>query len=286
MPTIQDTIARIAGEEGVDPAFALSVAERESNFKPNARASKSIHGLFQMSGELRRKYGIGDSTDPEVQTRGWMRFQRDLRRDMATHMGRDPTDQETYLGHYWGARRAGRLLAGDQTMAPADVFSPLELRLNPEIARAQSVGPLAQRIMGDIDRRRQRFNMGPPADAAPIQPDQAGIPQPAPAATPEPRASNEPAFNAPPAPRGRSGDLNLGATRDLSEFGRHESEIKMADLSEYGRHESELAKPAIDLKVNNRGKNQGNQVTAPGQEVDLSLMLGPPQAPPATLGSF
>jgi hypothetical protein len=155
---IQATIVRVAREEGIDPTFALAVADRESSFNPNAHASKTIHGLFQMSGDLRGKYGIGNSTDPEVQTRGWTAFMRDLKAKMGEHLGRAPTDRETYLGHFWGGPRAARVLSGQHANhAPADVFSPYELSINPELARGKNMGGLASNIMGDIDRRQAKF---------------------------------------------------------------------------------------------------------------------------------
>jgi hypothetical protein len=158
MAAIQDTIARVAAENGVDPSFALAVASRESIFNPNAKASKTIRGLFQMSGPLRDKYGVGNSTDPAVQTVGWVRFINDTRKQMRAELGRDPTDGELYLGHYWGPDRASRVIAGAQAgLSPRDVFTPRELAANPALGRADTVGQLAQRITGDIDRRKAKY---------------------------------------------------------------------------------------------------------------------------------
>jgi hypothetical protein len=158
MTAIQDTIARVAAENGVDPAFALAVASRESSFDPNAKASKTIRGLFQMRGDLRDKYGIGNSKDPAIQTLGWVRFINDTGQQMRAELGRDPTDGELYLGHYWGPDRASRVIAGAQAgLSPADVFTPRELAENPALGRGETVGALAQKITGDIDRRKAKY---------------------------------------------------------------------------------------------------------------------------------
>lgn len=154
---IRDIIRRVADEEGIDPNYALAVADRESSFDPHARASKTIHGLFQMSGGLRNKYGIGNSTDPETQTRGWAAFHHDLQDEMRQSLGRNPTNSETYLGHYWGSSRAAHVLSGRHGgLSTRDLFTPYELSLNPELARAGSASSAAANIMGDIGRRQRR----------------------------------------------------------------------------------------------------------------------------------
>ena len=156
--SVRDTIARVAREEGVDPSYALAVAERESSFNPNAHSSKTIHGLFQMKGDLRARYGAGDSNDPETQTRAWARFSNDLRGEMAPLLGRQPTDQEIYVGHHFGGARAARILSGQNAgLSPQDVFTPYELSLNPHLNRAAQVGNLSNSIMADIGRRQAKF---------------------------------------------------------------------------------------------------------------------------------
>lgn len=155
--SIRSAIVDAAEQAGVSPAFALAVAERESSFNPRAHASKTIRGLFQMTGGLRRQYGIGDSDDPGVQAAGWARFIRDTRKQMAGTLGRDPTDSEAYLGHHFGAKRAARMMKMDPSTPVSAVFTPYEMRLNPHFARAGTVGALNSSVTGDIDRRSQRF---------------------------------------------------------------------------------------------------------------------------------
>lgn len=155
---LRETIARIASEEGIDPAYALAVADRESKFDPNAKASKSMYGLFQMSGALRDKYGVPQGADPETQTRGFARFSRDLKSQMAKSMGRDPSNSELYLGHFWGGDRASRVLGGGHAgAAPSDVFSPRELAENPQLAKATNVGGLAATITADMNQRQAKY---------------------------------------------------------------------------------------------------------------------------------
>jgi Transglycosylase SLT domain len=158
---IQQAIIGAANDYGVDPSWALSVAERESDFDPNARASKTIKGLFQMTKGLRDQYGIGDSNDPGTQAAGFMKYSQDLKGEMSRVLGRDPTPQELYAGHHFGGVRAARMIAGGQGDTPVqDVFTAQEMAGNPHFARAGTTGNLLASLDSDISRRMQKFGGG------------------------------------------------------------------------------------------------------------------------------
>jgi len=162
MPADQSTIGAVvkaATDAGVDPAYALAVTERESSFNPNAKASKTIYGLQQMSGPERSKYGSGDSTDPYTQSRAWAGYMQDVNSEMAKTLGRAPTPQESYLGHYWGGTRAARIASGQipPETPTSEVFTQRELAENPEIAKARSVGALKGQVMNDITQRMGKY---------------------------------------------------------------------------------------------------------------------------------
>jgi len=170
MTPAEAAIVQAAQEAGIDPAYALAVAERESSFNPRAKSSKTIRGMYQMRGDLRAKYGVGDTDDPLEQARGWARFLPDVRKDMKRVLGRDPTDQEAYLGHHFGATRAARTLGMDPSTPVEAVFTPQEMAVNPHFARAGTIGNLNASVMGDIDKRMARFGGAsrmPPAAAEP-----------------------------------------------------------------------------------------------------------------------
>lgn len=162
---VRQAIIRAAQEQGIDPAYALAVASRESNFDPRARSSKTIAGIYQMTGDLRAKYGAGDSADPYVQAQGWARSLGGIRSDMASVLGRQPTDAEAYLGHHYGARRAARTLKMDPDTPVSAIFTPQEMAGNPHFARAGTIGNLNSSVMGDIGTRMARFG-GEAAPAA------------------------------------------------------------------------------------------------------------------------
>lgn len=184
MTPTQEAIVQAAREAGEDPAFALAVAQRESNFNPAAHSSKTIHGIYQMRGDLRQKYGVGDSEDPLDQARGWMRSLPDLRAGMKKTLGRDPTDQEVYLGHHYGATRAARTLKMDPSMPPEAVFTPQEMSINPHFARAGTIGNLNGSVMGDIDKRMARFGGSSVSPSTAEPADLSSLGEPGPQAAP------------------------------------------------------------------------------------------------------
>jgi hypothetical protein len=160
--TEREAIIRAAREVGIEPALALAIAERESSFNPRARNSKTIRGMYQMRGDHRAKYGIGDSDDPYQQTKGWGAFFKEVQKEMAGKLGRDPSGSEGYLGHHFGGARAGRMLKMDPNTTVDQVFTPREMRENPHFAKAGTVGRLNSSILADIDKRQAKFGGAAP----------------------------------------------------------------------------------------------------------------------------
>lgn len=159
----EEAIRQAAGDYGIDPNFALAVAQRESAFDPNAHASRSIYGMFQMTGGLRNKWGSGDSDDPYTQAASWMRYIRgEVAPAMRNVLGREPTNNELYLGHHFGPGRAARMVSGayDPSTPVAEIFSPYERSLNPHFDRAGTSGNLVASINNDMDRRHGNFAGG------------------------------------------------------------------------------------------------------------------------------
>lgn len=164
----QQAIMEAAREAGIEPSVALAIAERESRFDPRARSSQTIRGMFQMRGDHRAKYGVGDSDDPAAQTKGWTAFFKDVKKEMGSALGRDPTDAEGYLGHHFGGVRAGRMMKMAPDTPVDQIFTPREMAENPHFAKAGTVGRLNSSILADIDKRSAKFGGagGEPADFA------------------------------------------------------------------------------------------------------------------------
>jgi hypothetical protein len=156
-PGVEAAIRKAAEEDGVDPATSLAYAERESSFNPASRASKSMLGLYSMRGDLRQKYGMGDSLDPYEQTKAFHRLLADNKADMGRRLGRDVTDTEAYYGHHFGAGRAARMIKQDPNTTVDQVFTPTERAQNPHFDTAGTVGNLLSSVGGDIDKRRSKY---------------------------------------------------------------------------------------------------------------------------------
>lgn len=150
-------IVRAAREAGIDPSTALAYAERESSFNPLARNSKTIRGLYQMRGDHRTKYGIGDADDAYTQTKGFASFIGDVKKEMAGTLGRDPTDDEAYAGHHFGGKRAARMMRMDPSTPVDAVFTRQEMEQNPHFAKAGTVGSLTSGVISDMGKRRAKF---------------------------------------------------------------------------------------------------------------------------------
>lgn len=153
---MRSAIERGAQEEGISPAYALAVAERESNFDPSAKASKTIFGMYQMTGPVRQQYGHGNTLDPYEQTKAFARYTKGLQADMGHRLGREATYPEIYTSHHFGPGRAASMLKGENTSV-ADVFTPYELSLNPHIVRAGTTGALRDSTVGDMTRRMGKY---------------------------------------------------------------------------------------------------------------------------------
>jgi peptidoglycan hydrolase-like protein with peptidoglycan-binding domain len=171
MPTraeIQQIIASTAAANGFPPALALAIADRESSFNPNARASQTIYGLYQMDRDWRERTGIGNSSDPATQTVGMIQMWNERAARLAETLGRQPTDGEVYVAHHLGdggARSAFRLINNGQGDTPmSDVVSRTAYQINPHFARAGSVGNFVNQTTADIDRRVSRWANGEAAD--------------------------------------------------------------------------------------------------------------------------
>lgn len=160
MSEVEDAIRRAAEQEGIDPATALAYAQRESSFNPRARSSKTIRGLFQMKGDLREKYGVGDSDDVGTQVKGFGRLLADNKATMSRRLGRDVTDAEAYAGHHFGAGRAARMFNMAPDTPVDQVFTRSERAQNPHFDKAGNVGSLLSSVTGDIDKRRASFGGG------------------------------------------------------------------------------------------------------------------------------
>jgi soluble lytic murein transglycosylase-like protein len=142
---IAETVVRAAQLTGVDPAFVMALADKESSFQPQSKArTSSAEGLFQflegtwleVLSAHAAKHGFGAAADAITKVDGrysvrepdQKRWILSLRQDpflsalmacemvkqsrakLAQQTQRAPTSSELYLAHLLGANGAARLL--------------------------------------------------------------------------------------------------------------------------------------------------------------------------------
>lgn len=167
---VQTIIQRASAATGVDSAYLMKTAQRESSFNPTARAStSSAAGLFQFTEQTwlatlksygeRHGYGayasqIRQGADGRYSVAGGVRQAvLDLRLDanaasvmageltsqnaayLKGRIGRDPNAGELYVAHFLGPAGSARLIETleNQPMAPAASFFPDAAKANPTI---------------------------------------------------------------------------------------------------------------------------------------------------------
>jgi hypothetical protein len=83
MSTFQDLHTMITTEAqrlGLDPALALSLAQQESGFNPEAHSPTGVVGLYQVTNKTGAAYGQTPETrtDPQVSARAGLGYLKDL----------------------------------------------------------------------------------------------------------------------------------------------------------------------------------------------------------------
>ena len=82
--SIDELVAKIAKEEGVDAGLLHAVIQTESAGDPNAVSNKGARGLMQLMPATAASLGVTDPTNPEQNVRGGARYLKGL---IAQHGG-------------------------------------------------------------------------------------------------------------------------------------------------------------------------------------------------------
>jgi len=76
--SLDETIARVAGQYGIRPSFVHAVIKAESNYDPRAVSSKGALGLMQLMPQTARELGVRNVFDPAENVEGGVRYLRRL----------------------------------------------------------------------------------------------------------------------------------------------------------------------------------------------------------------
>jgi hypothetical protein len=179
-------IAHATREVGVDTAYLVAVAARESSFNPTIKAvGTSATGLYQFTadtwlravkmfgarhglGELARQIAIDDygnlhvgsrakllqlRNDPTLSALMAAELARDNKARLERLLGRDVTPAETYLAHFLGVGQAAHIIAAAHLRphVSAAHILPAAARTNPAVFTPAGHAVSAAAMLGKIE---------------------------------------------------------------------------------------------------------------------------------------
>ncbi len=124
---------QMAKDEGLPADFVVAILNQESGFdvqrRPvtkDGRVLSSAFGIGQLLKDERQRYGIGDTTDPDLQLRATMSKMKDNHAAARKALGREPTAGEMYVVYYQGIGAGPRILSnpGGDFRATLDTIKP------------------------------------------------------------------------------------------------------------------------------------------------------------------
>lgn len=174
---VKALLQEVAKMTGVDPALLTMMCAVESDFKIGAKAgTSSAGGLFQfiddtwnaMLSKYGSKYGLAPGTskfDPRANALLGAEYIRENYNYLSKKIGRQPTENDLYMAHFFGPAGAEQVLTGN----PDDVAA----RLNPKAAdanptiffegggkgRARTVREVIADIGSRIDAKVKRYGI-------------------------------------------------------------------------------------------------------------------------------
>jgi soluble lytic murein transglycosylase-like protein len=129
-PAVQAAkLTEIGSRYGVSGAFLQREQQLETGNNPNQTSSTGAKGPFQFIDSTAKRYGVKDPFDFEQAADGAARLAADNRDQLATRLGRAPTDVEVYLAHNQGAGGAAALLS-NPTVRAGDLVGDYAIRVN------------------------------------------------------------------------------------------------------------------------------------------------------------
>lgn len=185
---VRAAVIRAAAEMGVDSAYLLAVAVRESRLDPAARSRRSTAaGLYQFTAEtwlqvvkaFGARHGLGDYAqlitidedgsatipsearsgvlqlrfDPQIAAVMAAELGQDNKRRLERVLGRPVTSAEIYIAHFLGVAQAGRLIAAAHKapLTPAAQLAPAAAHTNPGVFRPAGRDASASAIVARIE---------------------------------------------------------------------------------------------------------------------------------------
>lgn len=140
--TPQAEVARVAQQGGLDPLYALAVGGMESGFDTAAKSkTSSAKGAFQFTDATRKRYGLSENATLQEQAAAFNKLTSDNLNQLRGGLGREPSNQELYLAHHFGAGGANQLLKADKNAPVSDVVDQKVIDANPYM-KGKTVGEI------------------------------------------------------------------------------------------------------------------------------------------------
>ncbi len=140
--SLKDKIKDAAISAGIDPNFALRIAQHESGFNPNAINDKSsASGIFQLTNATAQSNGISDLSKKnqiDVNIRAGINNLKNIAHGLHTFFNRDPTAGEVFLGEHLGLLGSKRLFNSDKNTMLSQLFNHSVLKANPQFKNMTS----------------------------------------------------------------------------------------------------------------------------------------------------
>ena len=157
---IKNKIIDEAEKQGVDPAWALAIAEQESHFNPKAKSQAGAMGVFQLMPKTADWLGVKDPWDADQNIKGGIKYLKFL--------------NKYYNGDKWKATAAYNRGQGniDKDLAKgldADTYTDRTQTKNGKIGYAQSVFGHYDKYKGEIDKLKEQSKTVKMTDAGAIR---------------------------------------------------------------------------------------------------------------------
>ena len=125
--------------------IAMNTMRIESGGNASARArTSSATGLFQFTeatwNGVMRGVPFSQATDPELNTRAFIRLTRQNQATLQNALHRVPEDWETYMAHFAGPRTAIRIARASDDAPLSSIFSREAMEANQHLERLGTVG--------------------------------------------------------------------------------------------------------------------------------------------------
>lgn len=157
---VNEAILAASEKSGVDYGYMMAMAEQESTFNPNAKAStSSASGLYQFTDGTwkgmvanypNHGFKLSDKSSPEAQAIMAAEYANENKKLIEKATGRKATNTDLYLGHFLGGGGAKRFLTTDGSALATTATSEASANANASIFYKDPKTKLQPRTVDEV----------------------------------------------------------------------------------------------------------------------------------------